>query len=71
MKSGKLLGACLDVLEYEKSSFESFFEQELPADFKYILESDKTILSPHVGGWTNESYFKLSDVLADKILNYF
>lgn len=70
LKSGKILGACLDVLEYEKSSFESFFEQEIPEDFKYILESDKTILSPHVGGWTHESYYKLSDVLADKILGW-
>jgi len=70
LKNGKVLGACLDVLEYEKSSFESFFDQELPADFKYILESEKTILSPHVGGWTHESYFKLSDVLADKILGF-
>ena len=68
LKNGKILGACLDVLEYEKSSFESFFDQEIPSDFKYILESEKTILSPHVGGWTYESYFKLSDVLADKIL---
>lgn len=69
LKNRKVLGACLDVLEYEKSSFESFFEQEILDDFKYILESEKTILSPHVGGWTEESYFKLSDVLADKILN--
>lgn len=68
LKMGKVRGACLDVLEYEKSSFESFFEQELPEDFKYILASEKVILSPHVGGWTTESYFKLSDVLADKIL---
>jgi D-3-phosphoglycerate dehydrogenase len=68
LKNGKILGAGLDVLEYEKSSFESFFEQELPADFKYILDSDKVILTPHVGGWTKESYYKLSAVLADKIL---
>lgn len=68
LKSGKIAGAGLDVLEYEKSSFESFFEQELPEDFKYLLGSDKVILTPHIGGWTNESYFKLSDVLADKIL---
>lgn len=68
MKNGKVIGAGLDVLEYEKSSFESFFEQELPDDFKYLLESERVIFSPHVGGWTNESYFKLSDVLADKIL---
>jgi len=71
LKSGKVLGACLDVLEYEKASFEDMFEGELPADFKYLVEAKNVILSPHVGGWTNESYFKLSDVLADKILNQF
>lgn len=71
MKNDQVTGACLDVLEYEKSSFESFFEQELPEDFQYLLKSDRVILSPHVGGWTHESYFKLSDVLADKILSHF
>ena len=70
MKNGKVLGACLDVLEYEKGSFESFYEQELPSDFNYLLNSENVIFSPHVGGWTIESYFKLSDVLADKILNW-
>jgi D-3-phosphoglycerate dehydrogenase len=68
IENGKVLGAGLDVLEYEKSSFESFFEQELPLPFQYLLTSPKVILTPHVGGWTNESYFKLSNVLADKIL---
>ncbi|MEY4603768.1 MAG: hypothetical protein RIT43_1060 [Bacteroidota bacterium] len=68
LKDGKVLGAGLDVLEYEKSSFEQFFDQEFPEDFKYLLEADNVILSPHVGGWTQESYFKLSNVLADKIL---
>lgn len=71
MKAGKVIGAGLDVLEYEKTSFESFFEQELPEDFKYLLASDQVIFSPHVGGWTHESYFKLSNVLADKILEEF
>ena len=71
MKSGKVIGAGLDVLEYEKSSFESFFEQEIPSDFSYLLQSDQVILTPHVGGWTNESYFKLSAVLADKIIGHF
>ena len=71
MEAGKILGAGLDVLEYEKTSFESFFEQEIPADFSYLLNSDKVILSPHVGGWTEESYFKLSDVLADKIIEHY
>jgi D-3-phosphoglycerate dehydrogenase len=68
IKSTKILGACLDVLEYEKSSFESFFEQEITPDFEYLLQSEKVILSPHVGGWTKESYYKLSKVLSDKIL---
>lgn len=68
LKNGKVLGAGLDVLEYEKTSFESFFEEEIPDDLSFLLASDKVILTPHVGGWTNESYFKLSDVLADKIL---
>lgn len=68
LKSTKVLGAALDVLEYEKASFESFFEHDLSPDFKYLLNAENVILSPHVGGWTKESYFKLSDVLADKIL---
>lgn len=68
LKSRKILGAALDVLEYEKTSFESFFEQNLSPDFHYLLSADHVILSPHVGGWTHESYFKLSSVLADKIL---
>ena len=68
IKSKKVLGAGLDVLEYEKTSFESFFEQDLSPDFNYLLKAENVILSPHVGGWTHESYFKLSDVLADKIL---
>ena len=68
LKSQQVIAAGLDVLEYEKSSFESFFEQELPSAFQYLLNAENVILSPHVGGWTKESYFKLSDVLADKIL---
>jgi D-3-phosphoglycerate dehydrogenase len=66
--SGKVIGAGLDVLEYERTSFESFFEQELPEEFTYLLKSDAVLFTPHIGGWTEESYFKLSDVLADKIL---
>lgn len=71
IREEKVLGAGLDVLEYEKASFESFFEQDIPEDFRYLLKSDKVLLTPHVGGWTKESYFKLSSVLADKILERF
>lgn len=71
INDGKVLGAGLDVLEFEKASFENFFDGSLPEGFQQLLASRKVILSPHVGGWTNESYFKLSDVLADKILLHF
>ena len=73
LKSGKIKGACLDVLEFEKSSFENLFDNQnsITNEFAYLLNSSKVILSPHVGGWTVESYFKLSDVLADKILNFY
>lgn len=67
LKSGKILGACLDVLEYETKSFETINKNQLPEDFVYLMQSDKVILSPHVAGWTVESYVKLSSVLADKI----
>lgn len=70
LKEKKVIGACLDVLEFETKSFESFFEQHLPEEFNYLIHSDNVILSPHVGGWTIESYFKLSNVLADKILDW-
>jgi len=68
LEKGVVLGAGLDVNEFEKASFESFFESEIPEPLKYLLHSDRVLLTPHVGGWTQESYFKLSDVLADKIL---
>lgn len=71
LKSGKIKGACLDVLEYEKASFESFFDQEHSKEFRYLLQSEKVLLSPHIAGWTTESYFKLSNVLADKIIEHF
>lgn len=67
IKSGKVSGACLDVLEYETKSFETINIDNLPEDFRYLAQSDKVILSPHVAGWTNESYIKLSEFLADKI----
>ena len=67
LKSNQILGACLDVLEYEKGCFENLFENEMPEDFNYLINSPKVLLSPHVAGWTHESYEKLSSVLADKI----
>jgi len=71
LQSGRVLGAGLDVLEYEKTSFESFFEKEIPSDFKFLVEAENVLITPHVAGWTNESYFQLSNVLADKIISKF
>ncbi|HLP57082.1 MAG TPA: NAD(P)-dependent oxidoreductase [Fluviicola sp.] len=72
IESGKVVGAGLDVNEFEKSSFEAFFDDDasIPDNLKYLLHSDKVLMTPHIGGWTNESYFKLSNVLADKISDW-
>ncbi|MCT4697715.1 2-hydroxyacid dehydrogenase [Tenacibaculum haliotis] len=68
LKSGKILGAGLDVLEYEKKSFENLFvNQEMPAAFKYLINADNVLLSPHVAGWTVESKEKLAQTIVDKI----
>lgn len=68
LKSGKILGAALDVLEYEKSSFEHLFTDGLiPEAFQYLLDSDNVLLSPHIAGWTFESHEKLAQVIVDKI----
>lgn len=66
--TGKILGAGLDVLEYEKLSFETLFEEDkIPDAFQYLLESDKVLMSPHIAGWTFESHEKLAQTIADKI----
>ena len=68
LKSGKVLGAGLDVLEYEKASFENMFsENNLPDAFQYLINSDQVILSPHVAGWTIESKIKLAQTIVNKI----
>lgn len=71
LKSEKISGACLDVLEYEKRSFEKLHAEDLPEDFRHLSKSEQVILSPHIAGWTHESHYKLSKFLGDKILNYF
>jgi D-3-phosphoglycerate dehydrogenase len=71
LKTGQVRGACLDVLEYEKTSFEDLHANELPEDFQYLIDSENVLLSPHVGGWTQESNIKLSEVTAQKIIDKF
>ena len=83
LKSEKILGAGLDVLEYEKASFENLFKssgnneghterslstiENLPEAFRYLIDSDRVLLSPHVAGWTVESREKLAQTIVDKI----
>jgi len=68
LKSGKVRGAALDVLEYEKTSFEDLFgDMPMPADFKYLIDSERVLLSPHIAGWTQESKVKLAQTIVDKI----
>lgn len=71
LQSGKILGAGLDVLEYEKLSFETLFEGEKPAAFDYLLQADNVLLTPHIAGWTVESKEKLAQTIVDKILKLY
>jgi D-3-phosphoglycerate dehydrogenase len=74
MKAGKILGACLDVNEYEDTSFEkSSFADAVSVSpaWNYLLHSDRVVFSPHIAGWTFESNEKIAKVLAEKILKLF
>jgi D-3-phosphoglycerate dehydrogenase len=68
LQAKKILGAGLDVLEYEKSSFENMFSNEtLPEAFQYLIAADNVLLSPHIAGWTVESKQKLAQTIVNKI----
>jgi len=68
IQSGKIIGAGLDVLEYEKLSFETLFQdKDTPEAFQYLLNSKNVILSPHIAGWTYESHERLAQVIVNKI----
>jgi D-3-phosphoglycerate dehydrogenase len=68
LQNGKILGAGLDVLEWEQTSFENLFDNTtLPPAFEYLIHSEKVLLTPHIAGWTVESKIKLAQVIVDKI----
>lgn len=69
LKSGKIKGAALDVLEFEKPSFEKLDSEN--DDLKYLLQSEKVIVTPHIAGWTHQSKEKLAQVIVDKIVAEF
>lgn len=76
LKSGKVKGACLDVLEYEKASFEKLdtstsLSTRENEDLQYLLDSEKVIVTPHIAGWTHQSKEKLAQVIVDKIIASF
>lgn len=69
LQSQQVLGAALDVIEYENMANDGLSIDHLPNDFRYLLQCANTIVTPHVAGWTIESKYKLAAVLADKIIN--
>ena len=72
MLKGEILGACLDVLEYEKGSFENLFENKtLPSAFSYLIKAENVLLSPHIAGWTVESKERLAQTCVDKVAALF
>ncbi len=66
IQAGKILGAGLDVLEFEALSFEK--ADTAPLEFQWLTQSDQVVLSPHIAGWTHESNTKMARILASRIL---
>ena len=66
IKAGKIIGAALDVLENEKLST---LNEQQQTDFDFLIDSKKVVFSPHIAGWTFESYRKISELLLEKITN--
>lgn len=67
LKSGKIKGACLDVLENEKLSK---LTESQKVDFEYLSNHQAVIMTPHIAGWTFESYKRINQVLKDKIARF-
>ena len=68
MKAERILGAALDVIEYEDMSRDGLDLEHLHPAFQYLIDSPHTVLTPHVAGWSVESRYKLAAVLAEKII---
>ena len=67
IENKKILGAALDVLEYEKKSFENTFNEKIDQNFLNLIKNKKIILTPHIAGWTFESHLKLAKIIVQKI----
>ncbi len=71
LKSGKIIGAGLDVIEYEKVSFEQLAADDLPEPLRYLIKAKNVLLTPHIAGWTFESHEKLARVIVGKIIDFY
>ena len=69
LKKGKIKGVGLDVLEYENNSFEELSTDGLSEELLYLTTSNKSILTPHIAGWTNESNIKIAKILLKQIIS--
>ena len=68
LENNKVLGACLDVLEYETETLKMPDITTLPNEINQLFNHPKVVLTPHIAGLTEQSYEKLSRILAEKIL---
>lgn len=71
LQSGRVLGAALDVIEYEEQSFVHLDPRQQPAPFQYLLEADNVVLTPHIAGWSHEAEYGHARTLAAKIKAHF
>ena len=68
IQRGKILGAALDVLEYENSKYEKLHFGQLPESLQYLIDSDNVLLTPHIAGKTKETEERMAENLALEII---
>ena len=71
IKKGKILGAALDVIEHEKSSFENLVSsKKIKSDLLELISLKKIVLTPHIAGWTFESKIQMANIILKKIKKF-
>ncbi len=68
VEENRIKGLCLDVLEYEDTSFEQLKSAGNNPDIEKLFQSGKVILTPHIAGWSRQSHWKLAQVLGQEII---
>jgi D-3-phosphoglycerate dehydrogenase len=71
LDDGRVIGAGLDVLEFETPDLSRLDPSSDPATLQRLLAHDRVIITPHIAGVTHEGRVKMAQVLADKILRAF